>query len=166
MKRTLKAVIVEDNADVSQMMADALDGASDISAQQVHDLPDAVSLCRRSPQMVLLVDLGLPSASGADAVSILRREAPEATLVVVTGRSELSEDAKKCGAHRVIIKGSDESYGDGLVKAVREAVIAHDVELLFAPAAKAAAKTERTINVMSDSVTAKMLEANYAAKAK
>jgi len=132
-QRLLKAFVVEDDPTLCRAFADALKADGQITTVEAHDLPDAVRLCRQEPQPVILVDLGLPSAAGTDAVTALRRELPGATLVVITGAADKEDAAVRAGAHAVISKGSPESYGRGLIDAVRRAVVAHDIRLLFAP---------------------------------
>ena len=144
-QRLLKAFVVEDDPVLCRAFADTLKGDGHITAVEAHDLPDAVRLCRQEPQPVILVDLGLPSAAGTDAVTALRRELPGATLVVITGAADKEDAAIRAGAHAVIAKGSAESYGRGLIDAVRRAVVAHDVRLLFQPAKEGLERQEELL---------------------
>lgn len=132
--RPLKAVVVEDNETLCRMFAENLRADPLIRTVQAGTLQAGLELARAEPHPVLLVDLGLPDATGTDAVPALRRAAPGATLVVITGDPDLKDDALLAGAHAVIVKGTPESHGDGLVHAVRAAVINHELELMNAPA--------------------------------
>jgi CheY-like chemotaxis protein len=145
MQRLLKAIVVEDNTAVRNLIAHTLESDVNIKTATAHDLPEAVQLCRKEPQVVLIIDLGLPSCHDVEAIRSLKKEAPGATVVVITGQPLLEDAARRAGAHAVIIKGSPESIGDGFVKAVREAVVRHDVELLFAPVTAVMEKCERNL---------------------
>lgn len=158
MQRLLKAIVVEDNPQICEIISHTLQKDKNITTATAHDLPEAVQLCRREPQVVLVVDLGLPSCHEVEAIQALRKEAPGATVVVLTGQADLEDDALKAGAHAVIIKGGPNCYGEGLVKKIREAVVSHDVELLFAPATNAAEKVRKKIQETGE------LSAEYAKK--
>lgn len=145
MKRLLRAIVVEDNDLLRNLYASTLEADEGISTVNAGTLQDAISLCRREPQVVLLVDLGIPGAEGVSAIPSLRREAPGATLVVITGKEELRDKALAAGAHAVIIKSSPESVGDELIRAVRAAVVRHDAELLASPAVAASDKLQESI---------------------
>ncbi len=144
-QRLLRVIVVEDNKALCQAYSDILESDKQITAVQAHDLPEAVQLCRREPQVVMLVDLGLPSASGMDAITMMRKENPGATMVVITGDVDARPAALAAGAHEVIVKGSPESYGDGLILAVRNAVRVHDAELLFVKGQAILDRTEQRI---------------------
>jgi two-component system cell cycle response regulator len=154
MQRLLKAIVVEDDPLLCRLFAETLEGDSRITTAQAHDLPEAVRLCRKEPQVLLLVDLSIPGAEGMQAVSALRKEAPGATVVVITGNSDSEAAALRAGAHAVIIKGSEDSHGAALIDAVRHAVLAHEVELMFAPTLLAVDKVTRKAQLVSDSVRA------------
>lgn len=145
MHRLLKAIVMEDDPVLCKLFADTLEKDDRITAEVAHDLPEAIGICQRERQVVLLVDLSVPGARGMQAVTDLRKILPGATLIVITGNPDAEIDAKKAGAHAVIIKGSPQSFGDGLIWAVRMAVMARDNELLFQPAMNAVAKQEKKI---------------------
>lgn len=159
MHRLLKVFVVEDDPVLCPLYAEMLRNDPGIATAEAHDLPEAIDLCRRERQVVLLVDLGLPSAKDMEAVTELRKEAPGATLVVITGNVDAEKPARKAGAHGVIIKGSPESIGDGLIKTIRDAVVRHDVELLLAPAVAVQEKISERISTLEDSVRPKPKDA-------
>lgn len=145
-QRLLRVIVVEDDKTLCQAFAEALEADKSITTVQAHDLPEAIQLCRREPQVVMLVDLGLPSATGMDAVTMMRKENPGATLIVITGDMDAKPEAMRAGAHAVIVKGGEDSVGSGLIDAVRNAVRAHDSELLFVRGQAILDRTERRIN--------------------
>lgn len=137
MHRPLKAIVIEDDPTLCRMFAEVLSSDPGIDSDQARTLAEGLVLCQAEKHLVLLVDLGLPDAHGTEAVPVLRKTVPGATLVVVTGSADLTDDALEAGAHAVIVKGSPESHGAGLVRTVRQAVINHENELLFVGAARA-----------------------------
>ncbi len=143
MARILKVIVVEDDTLLCNLFAETLEKDARISTAQAHDLPEAIRLCQQEPQVVLLVDLTIPGAKGVEVIEAGRKAAPGATIVVITGNAEIEKDALSAGATTVIQKGSPESFGDALVKTVRDAVIQHEVQLLYAPM-KDAVKTQQS----------------------
>ena len=131
--RPLRVLVVEDDPTLRRVFSAALGADPTIITAEAGDLHGAVATARSLHRPVLLVDLGLPGAGGVEAVTELRRAAPEATLVVITGNGDMVGDARAAGAHEVITKGSPESHGPRLTEAVRRAVARHDADLLFAP---------------------------------
>jgi serine phosphatase RsbU (regulator of sigma subunit) len=70
----------------------------------------------------ILLDLGLPDAMGLEALTTLRRAAPDAAIVVLTGVTDEHRgvDALASGAQDYLVKGRVD--GDALARAVRYAV--------------------------------------------
>jgi two-component system NarL family response regulator len=79
-----------------EVVAEAGDGPSAIAAHREHR-PD-----------VTLIDLRLPDTSGADVISEIRRESPDAKFIILTSY-DAEEDvfrAIQAGAHGYLLKGT------------------------------------------------------------
>lgn len=146
MQRLLKVIVVEDDSALRTAFAENLRNDQLIQTAEAGTLAAGLALVQAERHVVLVVDLGLPDADGVTAVAALRKVAPGATLVVVTGDERLEEPAKAAGAHAVILKTSEDSYGEGLIRAVRTAVINRDLELVNAPAAGRLARVDAKLD--------------------
>ncbi len=144
--RNLKVIVVEDDEVLCGLFASELDKDPFIKTAQAHDLPEAVRLCQLEPQVVLLVDLTIPGAKGMEAVSETRQAAPGATIIVITGNLDADQAALDAGATTVIHKGTRESYGEPLRKAVRDAVSLHEMQLLYRPVRQTIAEVKNVTN--------------------
>jgi Response regulator containing a CheY-like receiver domain and an HTH DNA-binding domain len=131
--RLLKTIVVEDDEKLRAGFASTLAMDDGIKTVEAGTLAEAIKLCQKERQVVLLVDLGLPDSKGIETVERLKKELPGATLVVITGEAGVEKEAMNAGASAVIAKGSKESHGPALVAAVRQAVVRHDIELQFRP---------------------------------
>ena len=132
-ERPLKVLVIEDDAMLRGAIIEALGRDKQISTCEASGLIEGARLARTERQLVALVDLGLEDASGTEAVEVLVRTLPGAAIAVITGASgEVREACRAAGAHKVIEKGSTESYGDGLISSIHEAVASRDAQLLCA----------------------------------
>jgi len=80
---------------------------------------EAVSVFRQTRPDVTLMDLQLGGSSGVDAIAAIRREAPEARIIVVTmyhGDEDIYR-AMQAGATTYLVK---ETLADDLVRVIRE----------------------------------------------
>ena len=152
MARRLKVIVVEDDPILCEAFASTLEKDPLIKTAQAHTLVDAVHLCQMEPQVVLLLDLSVPGVKDVEIVETLRKETPGAIIIVVTGHEKLADAAMQAGASKVIIKGSNESWGPGLIKAFRDTVTAREVELLFAPTRDILEKQKKTLTSVTPSI--------------
>lgn len=136
MHRPLKVIVVEDNTALREGLVHTLEKDPDISTVQAETLNDAAMLALKERRVVALIDLTLSDATGADAVNVMAKLLPGATIVVITGTDDQNtlDSAIRHGAHKIIQKGSSESYGQGLIDAVRHAVLTHEMKIMQAPA--------------------------------
>jgi two-component system cell cycle response regulator len=122
----LRVLLVEDNpgdADLVDLMLEAEDGTFEIA--HADRLAVARAELERQPVDCILLDLGLPDATGMHALHELQATAPEAPVVVLTGLDD--EDAGvtavQQGAEDYLVKGA--TSGDRLARAVRYGVQRH-----------------------------------------
>jgi DNA-binding NarL/FixJ family response regulator len=133
MHRLLNVMVVEDDPTLRHLFAESLRDDPDINTHEMGTIEEAARASLAERQFVVLLDPGLSDSSGLEGLFILHQTAPGAVVVFITGSDELIQPAKDAGADAVIIKGSPESVGAGLIKAVRNAVIARDHKRQFAP---------------------------------
>lgn len=84
--RPTRVLLVEDNPGDVQLIRERLDGS--FSVEHAGRLATAMTTFERTQPDVVLLDLGLPDASGLEGVKELRRRFPLVPLVVVTGASD------------------------------------------------------------------------------
>lgn len=135
MHRPLKVIVIEDDKTLRQGLATTLEQDEGIVTVQAETLMEGAQLAIKERRVVALIDLSLADATGTDAVNVMTKLLPGATIVVITGSDDqnLLDSAIRNGAHKVIQKGSPESYGQGLIDAVRHAVISHETKIMAAP---------------------------------
>src|SRR2546423_8882973 len=121
---TLGALLVEDSADyallVEQTLRDEFNGLLELTvcdtlAGAARHLDEAAPDC-------VLLDLSLPDADGLEALAAIRKAAPEAPIVVLSGQDDesLAVRAVQEGAQDYLVK----RHADGhlLIRAIRYAV--------------------------------------------
>lgn len=90
-------------------------------------VPDALSLLAEGSPSHAVVDLRMPGASGLELVDALRRQAPDARIVVLTGYASIATavSAMKLGATHYLAKPAD---ADQIVAAFGDAAPLVSVE--------------------------------------
>ena len=81
-------------------------------------VPDAISMAHEHRPAVLVLDLSMPGGSGLAAIPVLRQEAPETAIVVLTMQNDPSfaRQALQSGALGFVLK---EAADDELLGAIR-----------------------------------------------
>jgi len=130
MNAPLRVLVVDDERLFAELMRVALGSAQDMQVVDVvHDVAGAVAATARLRPDVVLSDYHLPDGTGADVARSVRRAAPEASVLVLTGdpSSTVLADVARSGAvgHLTKSRGLDE-----VVAAVR---VAATGEILFSP---------------------------------
>jgi PAS domain S-box-containing protein len=104
--RQASVLVVEDNKDLCENMAEILSGegyrvATALSARA------AAEIAREEAPDVALVDLNLPDGSGMDLVAALGESSPETACVILTGNASIESaiDAVNRGAYAYLLKG-------------------------------------------------------------
>jgi CheY-like chemotaxis protein len=93
--RAKKVLIVEDNADVREMLQTSLELGGHV-VRTAHDGPSALAVCEDWTPDVALLDIGLPGMDGYELAHALRRTkfCSEVMLVAVTGYAASSDRAR------------------------------------------------------------------------
>ena len=105
--------LVDDEATVRQVLRftlDARDGFEVVG--EADDGASAIALVEDTQPDVVVLDLGLPDLSGLDVIPRIRSVAPDARIVVFTGRleEEMERQAATAGVRGFALKGQDLGY--------------------------------------------------------
>lgn len=119
-EQTIKIAIIEDLVDVALEVQELFNDEQGMSCTQVyHNAEDAIQFLTKFPADVVLSDIGLPKASGIEAIIAIREACPETQFCMFT----VFEDNQKiynsltAGAKGYILKNSDPAR---IVQSVRE----------------------------------------------
>jgi diguanylate cyclase (GGDEF)-like protein/PAS domain S-box-containing protein len=150
-ERTVRVLHIEDNAGDARLMRERLNEAASCRYDLTHhqSMKRAVTHLGANPVDIVLLDLGLPDASGLGAVRQAHAAAPRVPLVVLTGLDDesLAAQALQEGAQDYLIKDQIETRG--LLRALRYAIERKIMEeALFAEKERA----EVTLNSIGDGV--------------
>jgi len=153
---TLRVLVVDDERLFAELMRVALGSATDMQVVDVvHDVAGALAATARLQPDVVLSDYHLPDGTGADVARSVRRAAPDASVLVLTGdpSATVLADVARSGAvgHLTKSRGLDE-----VVAAVR---VAATGEILFSPnELQRLLVAEPTDVVLDEPLTARELE--------
>lgn len=113
-------LVEDDDGDALLVEELVIDSEEAIVLRRARTLAEAVASARIA--QCALVDLGLPDASGLEAVAVLREAAPDLAVVVLTGLGDRQRglEAVAAGAQDYLVKG--EVDGPSLARAIRYAV--------------------------------------------
>jgi PAS domain S-box-containing protein len=120
----ISLLLVEDNPGDARLLREMLDEGRPhkITMTHVQTLAEAEAFVSGNHVDMILLDLGLPDAQGAEAVARATAAAPHVPLVVLTGSDDeaLAGQALQAGAQDYLIKGQLDSRG--LIRALRYAM--------------------------------------------
>jgi PAS domain S-box-containing protein len=120
----MRILIVEDNPDDLLIAREALEdaGAGGVDIAQAGTLAEGAEQVAAEPFDVVLLDLGLPDASGLEALTRFRALAGGVPVVVLTGQDDEARalQAMNLGAQDYVVKG--ENSGRQLLRKLRLAV--------------------------------------------
>ncbi len=105
--RRERIVVVDDNADIAQLLADGLE-AEGHDVAVAFDGPTALELAASHQPTVMLLDIGLPGMDGLHVARELRRRGAGVRLVALSGYGQPSDRAR----------ARDAGFDDYLVKPV------------------------------------------------
>ena len=151
-KKNIKLLLlVEDNPGDARLLREMVNeqGDRDIEFTHVQSMAEAEKYLKEWKFDIILLDLGLPDATGLEAVRRAHAGAPHTPLVVLTGLDDESLAAKALqeGAQDYLIKGQIEARG--LFRALRYAVERKTMEeALFVEKERA----QVTLNCIGDGV--------------
>ncbi|HMI89270.1 MAG TPA: PAS domain-containing protein [Polyangiaceae bacterium] len=103
-----RVLIVDDNVDSAEMMAEVL-AIAGYEVQTAHDGPEALTLVEDFVPDIALLDIGLPSMSGYELARGIRDQVPRARLVAVTGYGQEADRvrARAAGFDAHLVKPVD-----------------------------------------------------------
>lgn len=116
----IKISVIEDLKDIAIELKNLLNEYEDLSCTQVyHNAEDAITFLPQNPADVVIVDIGLPGASGIQAIITLKEMMPNAQFCMFT---VFEDDAKifqsiQAGAKGYILKNESSHK---IIEAVRE----------------------------------------------
>lgn len=116
----LKIAILEDLQEVAIHLQDIFNQQIDMSCQQVyHNAEDAIHFLPSNPADILIVDIGLPRASGIEAIRQISEKCPSMQYCMFTVYEDDDKifQSLQAGAKGYILKGSS---SDKILTAVRE----------------------------------------------
>lgn len=109
----VKVLLVEDNLGDARLVYEALTEAfnKDFRMTHVRRLREALEWLWEESCDVVLLDLGLPDSHGLDTLLLMRAQAPNVPIVVLTGFKDesLATDALQKGAQDYLLKGDTDS---------------------------------------------------------
>ena len=104
----IKVAIIEDLKDVAQMLCDNINDEEDMECHQVYNnAEDAMTFLSKNPAHIAIVDIGLPRASGLDAIRFLTPLCPDMQFCMFTVYEDDEKifESLKAGAKGYIMKG-------------------------------------------------------------
>lgn len=136
----LSVLLLEDDPADSRLLIESLREqivAGTVVVRTVRRLADALRELKRSSFACVLVDLGLPDASGVAHVASIRQANPGAAIIVLTGLVDrhAAEEAFRLGAHDYLVKRP--RSGDKLLELVRGAIAKRNAQQTATPSAGA-----------------------------
>ncbi len=101
-------LVVDDEADLLEIVSDRLQ-AEGYAVLTARDGVEALERARAARPGCIILDLKMPRLSGLDALVELRREAPDARVIVLTGSPNrpLAEACRARGADEFLLKPFD-----------------------------------------------------------
>ncbi len=156
MSGPLRVLVVDDERLFAELMRHALTAATDMEVVGVvHDVKSASQAASELKPAVVLSDYHLPDGTGAELARSLRREAPDSSVLILTGdpSTTVLADVARSGAVGHLTKSRDL---DDVVSAVRQAA---GGEILFTPSElQRLLVSDRTERVLDEPLTARELE--------
>ena len=116
----IKIAILEDLKDVSEHLSEIFNAEDDMICQQSYaNAEDAMNFLPLNPADILIVDIGLPRASGIEAMKYLAEHCPAMQYCMFTVYEDDDKifNSLQTGAKGYILKGSPPSK---IISAVRE----------------------------------------------
>ena len=147
----VRVLLVEDNdgdARLVELMLESTFGPG-MDLARARSLREAIDSLDAAPRDCVILDLGLPDASGLEAVQMIKARSPMTAVVVLTGQSDgdLGMRAVAAGAQDCLVKGNavDKTLG----RAIRYAVVRKHTEDALLRSQQALAEAQRLAHLGS-----------------
>ena len=112
-KQIIKILLIEDNPGDTKSIKEMLKEADDNRYEVVHTkrLDDGIKIIVRDDFDLILLDLGLPDSEGMDTFNIMKYNAPDIPIIVLTGLKEdiFAVSAVGRGAQDYLVKDEIDS---------------------------------------------------------
>jgi len=118
----LRVLIADDHAVVRRGLRQVLADESDIKViGEAHNSQEILTLARRHPCDLIVLDISMPGRNGLDAIGELRKESPKTAVLVLSmyPEDQYAVQAFRAGASGYLTK---ESAPEELVLAIRKVV--------------------------------------------
>jgi DNA-binding NarL/FixJ family response regulator len=116
----MRIAILEDLEDVAQMLCEIINDEEDMTCtQKYHNAEDAMHFLAQNPADILIVDIGLPRASGIEAMLFLSEHCPKMQFCMFTVYEDDDKifESIKAGAKGYILK---KASTEQVITAIRE----------------------------------------------
>jgi YesN/AraC family two-component response regulator len=121
----MRVVLVDDSEDLREALRLALDRQADFTVVgEAADGQTGVTVTAEQQPDVVLLDIAMPDMDGLQALTAIRHESPDSTVIIMTGYPETvaAAAAVELGAHGFIRKGGNIAT---LLELIREIVQHH-----------------------------------------
>jgi diguanylate cyclase (GGDEF)-like protein/PAS domain S-box-containing protein len=126
----VRVLLVEDNDGDARLVELMLGGAfgADMDLSRARSLEEAIASIDAGQRDCVILDLGLPDASGLEAVQRIKERSPMMAVVVLTGQADrdMGMRAVEAGAQDYLVKGN--AVDETLTRAIRYAVVRKHAE--------------------------------------
>lgn len=129
MKKPLRVLLVEDNADDAQLILDELAQAGyEVTSQRVASAPEMRKVLRAGTFDLVLADYALPNFSAAAALWLVKQVGYDVPFIIVSGTiaDETAVTAMKAGAHDFVTKDHLSRLGPAVERELAEAALRVD----------------------------------------
>jgi DNA-binding NtrC family response regulator len=138
-------LVIDDDPDIRRLLAVGL-GREGYEVLEAQDARSGLDLAAHAAADIVLLDLGLPDASGLDVLKSLRSSAEAASIIVITGRAtvESAVAALQNGADNFVTKPLDVALLVALIRKAEEGLELRRRLLQHAPPQSAVARLQAT----------------------